>query len=120
MTDADHSPLDLLDLPDLQREIVLYLTRSGLADADTLAQASGRDLAEVQNALAEEGRVRLSAGGQADVALGRVKSRTTLPARLWHALLAMDRLYSDLRSLLHPQRFYYRKVGETKCEFQGL
>jgi hypothetical protein len=96
--DASFSLLDVFDLPDLQREIVLYLARSGPADAATLAQAIGLDLGEVQSALdalVEKGHVRLLANGQADAVLGRVKSRTTLPAQLWHALLATDRLYSE-------------------------
>jgi len=69
---TDFSLLDVFDLPDLHREIVLYLARSGPADATTLVQADGR----------------------ADAVLGRVESRTTLPAQLWNALLATDRLYS--------------------------
>jgi hypothetical protein len=96
-TDANFSLLDVFDLPDLQREIVLYLARNGPADATALAQSTGLDPAEVHNALdalVEEGRVRLLANGQADAVLGRVKSRTTLPAQLWNALLATDRLYS--------------------------
>jgi hypothetical protein len=98
MTDTNFSFLDVFDLPDLQREIVLYLARNGPADATALAQATGLDPAEVHtvlDALVEKGRVRLLANGQADAVLGRVKSRTTLPAQLWHALLATDRLYSN-------------------------
>jgi len=97
-TDASFSPLDIFDLPDFQREIVLYLARNGPADATALAQATGLDPAEVHNALGtlvEKGRVRLLANDQVDAVLGQVKSRTTLPAQLWHALLATDRLYSE-------------------------
>ena len=96
-TDPNLSLLDVFDLPDLDREIVLYLARSGPADATTLVQATGLDLAEVQSALdalVEKGRLYLLADGRADAVLGRVKSRTTLPAQLWHVLLATDRLYS--------------------------
>jgi len=39
MTDTTLSPFDLLDLPRLQREIVIYLSREGPTAADALAQA---------------------------------------------------------------------------------
>lgn len=97
-TDASFSLLGVFDLPDLQREIVLYLARNGPADAETLAQGTGLDLAEVRSALGalvDRERVRLSADGQADAVLGRIERRTTLPAQLWHALSATDRLHSD-------------------------
>jgi len=95
---ANFRLVDVFDLPDLQREIVLYLARNGPADAATLAQDTGLDPDEVKNALralVEKGRVRLSADGQVDAVLGRVETRTTLPAQLWHALQATDRLYSE-------------------------
>jgi hypothetical protein len=95
---TNFSLLDVFDLPNLQREIVLYLARNGPADATTLAQATGLDPAEVHNVLGTlvaKGRVRLLANGHADAVLGRIESRTTLPAQLWHALLATDRLYSE-------------------------
>lgn len=98
MEDTKISPLDLLDLPGLQGKIILHLTRHGPADAPTLAQAAGVDLAEVcgaLDALQKQGRVRLSADGQVEAVLGRVTSRTTLPAQLWNALQATDRLYSE-------------------------
>jgi len=98
MEDTKISLLDLLDLPGLQGKIVRHLTRHGPADAPTLAQATGVALAEVcgaLDALQKQGRVRLSADGQAEAVLGRVKSRTTLPAQLWNALQATDRLYSE-------------------------
>jgi hypothetical protein len=97
-TADDLSFLDVFDLPDLHSEILLYLARNGPADAEAVAHAIGEQLAPVHNALvtlSEEGRVRLSGDGQADVVLGRVKSRTTLPAQLWNALQATDRTYSE-------------------------
>jgi hypothetical protein len=97
-TEPEFSLFDIVDLPDSEREIVLHLARSGPADGPTLAEATSLDLPAIQSALAklvEEGRVRMSAGGQAEVVLGRRKSRTTLPAQLWHALAATDRLYSQ-------------------------
>jgi hypothetical protein len=97
-TADDLSFLDVFDLPDLHSEIVLYLARNGPADAETVAHAIGERLPAVHKALVtlgEEGRVRLSGDGQADVVMGRVKSRTTLPAHLWNALQATDRTYSQ-------------------------
>jgi hypothetical protein len=40
-TDAEFSLLDVFDLPNLQREIVLYLARNGPAEVTALAQATG-------------------------------------------------------------------------------
>lgn len=96
--EADFSLLDVFDLPELQREIVVYLACSGPPDATTLAQATGLDLGEIRSALdalVEKGWVRLLADGQADAVLGRVESRTMLPAQFWDALLTMGRLYSE-------------------------
>jgi hypothetical protein len=89
--------LDLLNSPDLQREILLCLARYGPADAAVLTQSTGLDPTQVQEALAvllEEGRVRPLANGQVEAVIGRAKGRTTLPAQLWQALLTTDRLYS--------------------------
>jgi hypothetical protein len=96
--DAEFSFLDLLDLPELQNEIVLSITRNGPAEAGTLAQAIERDPAEVREALAaliEAGRIHLLPDGRADVVMGQVKSRTTLPAQFWSALLTTGRTYSE-------------------------
>lgn len=79
------SLLDLFDFPDLQREILLCLARYGPADAATLAQSTGLDPAEIQQALAvllAEGRLRALANGQVDAVIGRAKGLTTLPALL--------------------------------------
>ncbi len=119
MTDTTLSPFDLLDLPRLQREIVIYLSREGPTDADTLAQALGRNAAEVRDALstlAENGHVRLSADGRAKVVFGRTRRRT-LPAQLWPALLAPSRLYSKqeiatLRTAVPILQFARAKIGE--------
>jgi hypothetical protein len=93
MPDTTLSPFDLLDLPRLEREIVIYLSREGPTGADTLAQALARDPSEVRDALlalVEKGHVRLSADGQAKVVFGRSRRRT-LPAQVWPALLAAVR-----------------------------
>ena len=94
----DVSLIDLLDLCDPERELLLYLTRHGPADTATLAQSAGLDPTDAQkslHALIEKGRVHLLVDGRVDAIVGRVRSRTTLPAHLWHALLATDRSYSE-------------------------
>jgi hypothetical protein len=125
MTDTTLSPFDLLDLPRLQREIVIYLSRAGPTDADTLAlrlssgQALAWDPSEVRDALSslvEKGHVRLLADGRAKVGFGRTRRRT-LPAQLWPALLAPSRLYSKqeiatLRTAVPILLFARAKLGE--------
>jgi hypothetical protein len=119
-TDTELCFLDVFDLPDLQRGIVLYLARNGSADAAALAQATGLDPAEMQDVLdtlVQTGRVRLLDEGQADVVLGRAKSRKTLPARLWNALLATSRLYSEqdiatLRTAIPILQFARSRLSE--------
>lgn len=96
MTDTRRGPLDLLALTPLQRRVIVHLTREGPADAGTLAQGLGQDLAEIHQTLAElarMGSIHLLGDGQAEINLGRTRRRT-LPARLWPALLATSRLYS--------------------------
>lgn len=96
MSQSNPLLLNLLTLPPLERKIVVYLARQGPADAATLAEALGRDSAEVQTvltALVEQGHLYLSAEGQVDINLGQTRPRT-LPARLWPALTASNRLYS--------------------------
>jgi hypothetical protein len=90
--------LDLLDLPDPQRELLLWLARHGPADASTVVQSTGLNPADAQqalDALIAQGHVQRLVSGQVDAIAGRVKSRTTLPADLWNALLATDRHYSQ-------------------------
>lgn len=119
-TDADLRFLDVFDLPDLQRGIVLYLVRNGPADVAALARATGLDPAEVQDGLdtlAKAGRVHLLDDGRADVVLGRTKRRKTLPARLWNALLATSRLYSEqdiatLRTAIPILQFARARLSE--------
>jgi len=118
-TDTSLSPFDLLDLPRLQREIVIYLSRKGPTGTDALAQNLERDPSEVRDALSalvEKGHVRLSADGQAKVVFGRTRRRT-LPAQLWPALLAPSRLYSEqeiatLRTAIPILQFARAKLGE--------
>jgi hypothetical protein len=94
----DISLIDLLNSSDLQREILLCLARCGPAGFATLTQFTSLDPTQVQESLAvllEEGRVRPLTNGQVEAVIGRAKGRATLPARLWHALLTTDRLYSE-------------------------
>lgn len=95
---SEFSVLDLLDLPQDEREIFLDLSRNGARDAAALAARLGLPLAQVQALLVNlerKGRIHMAADGVADVQLGRIGSRTTLPPQLWPALLAPQRLYSE-------------------------
>ncbi|HSR30940.1 MAG TPA: HD domain-containing protein, partial [Anaerolineae bacterium] len=117
---AKWSVLDLIDLPPSQRGILLHLSRHGPADAEMLAEVLGRDLAEVQEALAtllQQGRIRQASGSRWDISLGHVSRHTTLPARVWPALLATDRIYSEqeiatLRTAVPLLQFARAKLSE--------
>jgi hypothetical protein len=92
------SLLDLLDLPDSQREILLWLTRHGPADPSSLIQSINFDPEITQqtlDVLIEKGYIECLADGRLEAMTGRVRSRKTLPADLWHALLTTDRHYSE-------------------------
>jgi hypothetical protein len=114
------SVLDLIDLPPSQRGILLHLSRQGPADAETLAEALGRDLPQVQDALAallQKGQVRQASDSRWDISLGYVTRHTTLPAKVWPALLATDRLYSEqeiatLRTAVPLLQFARAKLSE--------
>src|SRR5262245_45068401 len=119
MTPTRRGPLDLLALTSLQRRVIVHLTREGPADASTLAQALSQDPAELRQTLAElakMGSIHLSGDGQAEINLGRTRRRS-LPARLWPALLATNRLYSIqeiaiLRTAVPILQFARAKMGE--------
>jgi hypothetical protein len=114
------SVLDLVDLPAFERQVWLVLSRRGPASIETLAQQLDRDPGAVQKALAtleRKGRVRPAADGQWDVALGHIGRHTTLPVRLWPALLATDRVYSEqdiatLRTAVPMLQFARAKLSE--------
>ncbi len=92
------SLFDLFDLPDPQRQLLLWLTRHGPTDASTLVQSAGLDPAEAHQALdvlIDQGRVQRLANGRVVAIAGRVRSRKTLPSDLWRALLSTDRHYSE-------------------------
>ena len=98
MTRSNFRVGDLLNLPAAERAVFLFLSRNGPADAETLAQALGRDLGGIQeilDSLLSKGRARQELDGRYEVVLGRITRRTTLPTQLWPALLAADRRYSE-------------------------
>ena len=92
------SVLDLLDLPPLEREVFLQVAREGPTAAEALATALGHTPEAVSEALASlaaRGRLRLPQSRVAEVRLGRIASRTTLPSQMWPVLLAPQRLDSE-------------------------
>jgi len=120
MNDFNFSVLDLLDLPQPEREVFLHVARHGPADAAALAAETGHSLTEIQQVLedlAEKGRVTLTADGEVNVRLGRIQPRTTLPARLEPGSLASGRLYSEqelaaLRTAIPMLQFARAKLTE--------
>jgi hypothetical protein len=111
--------LNLLGLPPTAQKVTRYLLREGATGPATLAQALDLQLVEVQaalDALATEQRVRISESGEVEVMLGRTRRRT-LPARLWPALQAANRFYSQqeivsLRTAIPILQFTRAKLGE--------
>jgi hypothetical protein len=114
------SVLDLVDLSAFQRRVWLALSRRGAAGVEALAQQLECDPETVEKALAtlkRKGRVRPAADGQWDIALGHIGRHTTLPVRLWPALLATDRVYSEqeiatLRTAIPMLQFARAKLSE--------
>lgn len=92
------SVLDVLDLGPAERSVFLQIARGGPQTLDRLVRetALGRD--EISNALENlisKNRLRRLPDGRCDVVMGKTKTHTTLPAQLWPALLAPQRLYSE-------------------------
>lgn len=114
------SILDLVDLPAFERQVWLVLSRRGPAGVETLAQQLDCDPKDVEKALEtlkRKGRVLSLTDGRWDVALGHIGRHTTLPARLWPALLATDRVYSEqeiatLRTAIPMLQFARAKLSE--------
>ena len=114
------SVLDLLDLPPLEREVFLYISRNGPVDVNTLAGGIGQPLDSIQEALAgliQQGRLQQVEGERYDVLLGRITPKTTLPAQLWPALLATGRLYTEkeiatLRTAIPMLQFARAKLSQ--------
>jgi hypothetical protein len=114
------SVLDLVDLPAFERQVWLALSRRGPSDVKTLAQPLDCDPKDVEEALASlqrKGRVLSVADDRWDVALGHIGRHTTLPLKLWPALLATDRIYSEqeiatLRTAIPMLQFARAKLSE--------
>lgn len=89
--------LDLFDMPDIERDVYLYVARYETAVPQEIAVATGHSQADVQQALAslrEQGHLTIDAAG-AGVHFGRTGGpRTTLPLQLDAALTVSERLYS--------------------------
>lgn len=114
------SVLDLVDLPAFERQLLLVLSRQGPVHIETLATQLDRDPEAVLEALAaleRKGRARPNADGQWDVVLGHIGRHTTLPAKLWPALLATDRVYTEqeiatLRTAIPMLQFARARLSE--------
>lgn len=96
--DTTFSVLDVLDLAPTERALFLEIARNGPLSLDALAQATAYASAEIilalENLLAKK-RIRRLPDAHYDVVMGKTKTHTTLPAQLWPALLAPQRLYSE-------------------------
>lgn len=92
------SVLDLLDLAPSARALFLEIARNGPLAADALAVHTRQNREEIERALEiliAQKRIRRLPDERYDVVMGTTKPHTTLPAELWPALLAPQRLYSE-------------------------
>jgi hypothetical protein len=92
------SVLDVLDLAPTERQVFLEIARSGPQTLDALAQTTALPRDEISaalDALLIKNRLRRLPDDCYDVVMGKTKTHTTLPAQLWPALLAPQRLYSE-------------------------
>lgn len=97
-TPITFSVLDLLDLAPAEREIFLEIARNGPLARAALANSATRTPAEIDTALehlATKRRIRRLPDERYDVVMGKTRPHSTLPAQLWPALLAPQRLYSE-------------------------
>lgn len=119
MAESTANPRHLLALSPLERRLITQLTRYGPADAHTLAAALNMavtTLEPVLLTLLDQGQLVRVAEGRLAVRLGRTRRRT-LPARLWPALTASNRLYSTqeimtLRTVVPILQFARAKLSE--------
>lgn len=119
MQEPTANPHQLLALTPLQRRLVAHLTRHGPVDAHALAAALNEEVAALEPVLLtliDQGQIARDAAGQLTVRLGRTRRRT-LPARLWPALTASNRLYSTqeivtLRTVVPILQFARAKLSE--------
>ena len=114
------SVLELVDLAPFERQVLLALAREGPIGVESLAKQLDRDPEAVQKVLAaleRKGRARQTAEDQWDVTLGHIGRHTTLPATLWPALLATDRVYTEqeiatLRTAIPMLQFARARLSE--------
>lgn len=95
---SEFSVFDVLDLPLAEREVFLEISRGGPLSAPAIAAAVKKNLGEIETLLASlehKHRLRRLPDARYDVVMGKTKTHTTLPAQLWPALLAPQRLYSE-------------------------
>lgn len=119
MQESTATPPHLLALSALERRLVTQLTRYGPADAYTLAAALQEEVTVLDPlllALLDREQLVREADGRLAVRLGRTRRRT-LPARLWPALTASNRLYSTqeivtLRTVVPILQFARAKLSE--------
>ena len=110
---------DLLDLPPLERDILVYITRSGSSSIEALCEATGRAPKEISAALTSlgaKGRITISSTGEAIPVLGQIRPHTRLPSEVWPSLLTTERLYSEqdtaaLRAAMPMLRFARARMG---------
>ncbi len=98
MSSPTFSVLDLLDLAPAERELFLEIARNGPLTRDALATATARasdEIALTLEQLAAKKRIRRLPDERYDVVMGKTKPHTTLPAQMWPALLAPQRLYTE-------------------------
>lgn len=92
------SVFDLLDLAPLERTLFLEIARNGPQSLDALARAAAHTPVQVTGALDSliaKRRIHALPDATFDVVMGKTRTHTTLPAQLWPALLAPQRLYSE-------------------------
>jgi hypothetical protein len=114
------SVLDLVDFAPFERQVLLVLAREGPIGIESLANQIDRELEAVQKTLAtleKKGRARQTTDNQWDVTLGYIGRHTTLPATLWPALLATDRVYTEqeiatLRTAIPMLQFARARLSE--------
>jgi len=94
----EFSPLDLLELPERERKILLYVARHGSADAVAIADTTGYTIEAVEavlTMLAAQGRLQHLPDHGITAQLGQVRPRTTLSFALDPQSFPSTRLYSE-------------------------
>jgi hypothetical protein len=114
------SVLDLVDLAPFERQVLLVLAREGPVEIESIVQqldCNSEDVLEALAALERKGRARSVGDGHWEVILGHIGRHTTLPATLWPALLATDRVYTEqeiatLRTAIPMLQFARARLSE--------